>query len=109
MPKKAAFPYLHPLGERRATIKAHPATSHHSRPYRKGISPERMESRRSRLFESPGGVNRRGKPCYTGKNETRSQKARKPLWTILHFPPRWICQKAWTKLTPTAFMPLFSR
>src|SRR6266704_3594355 len=34
---------LHPIGGRRATIKAHPATPHHSRPYRKGIS-RRMES-----------------------------------------------------------------
>jgi hypothetical protein len=33
-------------------------------------------------FESPGGVNRRGNLCYTGKNFNRSQKARKPQWTI---------------------------
>jgi hypothetical protein len=31
-------------GGRRATIKAHPATPHHPRPYGKGISPGRMES-----------------------------------------------------------------
>src|SRR6266446_745272 len=35
---------LHRLGGRRATIKAHPATPHHPRPYGKGISPTRMES-----------------------------------------------------------------
>jgi hypothetical protein len=36
--------------ERRATIKAHPATPHHTRPYGNGISPGRMESRLFRLF-----------------------------------------------------------
>src|SRR6266478_6794304 len=36
---------LHPFGGRRATIKAHPTTPHRPRPYGKGISPGRMESR----------------------------------------------------------------
>jgi dipeptidyl aminopeptidase/acylaminoacyl peptidase len=43
---------LHPLGGRRVTIKAHPATPHHPRPrvdestlYARGIFPGRMESR----------------------------------------------------------------
>jgi len=35
---------LHSYVGKRATIKAHPATPHHSRPYGQGMFPERMES-----------------------------------------------------------------
>ena len=35
---------LHPLGGRRAIIKAHPTTPHHPRPYSKSISLGKMES-----------------------------------------------------------------
>ena len=43
---------LRSLGGQRATIKAHPATPHHPRPYGKGISPERMESPQANLLDT---------------------------------------------------------
>ena len=45
---------LHPVGGRRATIKAHPATPHHPRPYGKGTFPARMESPEYLLIDKLG-------------------------------------------------------
>ncbi len=49
---------LHPLGGLRATIKAHPTTPHHPRPYGKGSSPGKMESQNASLVDkdTPRGI-----------------------------------------------------
>jgi hypothetical protein len=52
MTKSERLKDLHPLEGRRATIKAHPATPHHSRPYEKGISLARRESQLEKFWSS---------------------------------------------------------